>query len=87
MEIIIGNVLLRAFLKGTQNASCEVKSKVNKPETPCVVGNDNWSLREQRHNLPGTPAERLSLQTTVIFMFSGQNSYCENVTPRHLIMR
>jgi len=72
MEIIIGNVLLRAFLKGTQNASCEVKSKVNKPETPCVVGNDNWSFSEQRHNLPGTPAERLSLQTTVIFMFSGQ---------------
>lgn len=73
MEIIIGNVLLRAFLRGTQNASCEVKLKVNKPE--CVAGNsnnNNRSSREQQHNLPGTPAERLSLQTTVIFMFSVQ---------------
>lgn len=71
MEIIIGNVLLRAFLRGTQNVSCEVKLKVNKPE--CVAGNNNnRSSREQRHNLPGTPDERLSLQTTVIFMFSVQ---------------
>ena len=73
MEIIIGNVLLKAFLRGTQSATCSVKFKVNKPASPCVVENDNnWSPKEQRHNLPGTPVERLSLQTTVIFAFDDQ---------------
>ena len=55
MEIIIGNVLFRAFVKGTQNPSCNAKEK----KTEISV------LHSACHNLPGTPVERLSLNTTV----------------------
>lgn len=64
MEIIIGSVLFKAFMKGTQNASCKDKLKINKPAIPSVL--ENSSLKNQLHNLPGTPLERLSLKTTVI---------------------
>ena len=64
MEIIIGSVLFKAFMKGTQNVSCKGRLKINKPAILNVL--ENSSLKKQLHNLPGTPIERLSLQTTVI---------------------
>ena len=77
MEIIIGSVLFKAFMKGTQNASCKGKLKINKPAIPSVL--ENSSLKKQIHNLPGTPPERLSLETTVILYRSLSNCLCYQI--------
>lgn len=63
MEIIIGSVLFKAFVKGTQNPS--YNAKVQKTEISILR---NTSSSEKRHNSPGTPVERLSLNTTVILI-------------------
>ena len=63
MEIIIGNVLFRAFVKRTQNSSCNAKEKKTHISVLC-----NALPSEKCHNLPGTPVERLSLNTTVMFI-------------------
>ena len=65
MEIIIGNVLFRAFVKRTQNQnpSCNAKEKKTQISVLC-----NALPSEKCHNLPGTPVERLSLNTTVMFI-------------------
>ena len=68
MEIIIGSVLFKAFMKGssTQNSSCNAKLTINKPKISSVLG--DFSSEKARHNCPGTPIERLSLKTTVILI-------------------
>lgn len=63
MEIIIGNVLFRAFVKGTQNPS--YNGKVKKTEISVL---HSALSAEKCHNLPGTPVERLSLNTTVMLI-------------------
>lgn len=62
MEVIIANVLFKAFVKGKQNKCCNTKKK----KTGISVTASFFCL-ENRHNDPGTPVERLSLNTTVIF--------------------
>ena len=74
MEIIIGNVLFRAFVKGTQNPSCNAKEK--KTQTSLL---HNALPSEKCHNLPGTPVERLSLNTTVmiqLILLKSDHYYC-----------
>lgn len=74
MEIIIGNVLFRAFVKGTQNPSCNAKEK--KTQISLLY---NALPSEKCHNLPGTPVERLSLNTTVmvqLILFKSGHYYC-----------
>jgi len=76
MEIIIGNVLFRAFVKGIQNPSCNAKEK----KTDISVLHSALSS-EKCHNLPGTPVERLSLNTTVmliqVILFKSHHCYCK----------
>ena len=75
MEIIIGNVLFRAFVKGTQNPSCNAKEK----KTPISFLHTSALPSEKCHNLPGTPVERLSLNTTVMIqmiLFKSDHHYC-----------
>ena len=64
MEIIIGSVLFKAFVKGKQNKSYNTKEKKTDVSVLC-----NGLCLENRHNSPGTPVERLSLHTTVILTF------------------
>lgn len=76
MEIIIGNVLFRAFVKRTQNPSCNAKEK----KTQISVLR-NALPSEKCHNLPGTPVERLSLNTTVmlipLILLKSDHCYCK----------
>lgn len=77
MEIIIGNVLFKAFVKGTQNPSCSAKEK----KTPISFLPTSALPSEKSHNLPGTPVERLSLNTTVMvqLIFCKNNHYYHNL--------
>ena len=74
MEIIIGNVLFKAFVKGTQNPSCIAKEK----KTSISFLPTSALPSEKSHNLPGTPVERLSLSTTVMvqLILCKNNHYC-----------
>nr|XP_058951305.1 cytoskeleton-associated protein 5-like isoform X2 [Pocillopora verrucosa] len=60
MEVIIANVLFKAFVKGKQNKCCNTKKK----KTGISV-TASFLCLENRHNDPGTPVERLSLHTTL----------------------
>ena len=64
MEIIIGSVLFKAFIKGAEKSSCNAKLSIRKTEIAPAPG--DFSSEKPCHNLPGTPVERLSLKTTVI---------------------
>ena len=65
MEIIIGSVLFKAFMKGSQKSSCNnSKLGIRRTEIKSVCG--KLSSEKPCHNSPGTPIERLSLNTTVM---------------------
>lgn len=66
MEIVIGNVLFKALVKGTQGKSYSTSTNVRQ-KTEISVSHNALSS-EKRHNLPGTPVERLSLNTTVMLI-------------------
>ena len=65
MEIIIGGVLFKAFMKGSQKSSFNnSKLRIRRAEIKSVRG--KISSEKPCHNSPGTPIERLSLNTTVM---------------------
>lgn len=65
MEIIIGSVLFKAFMKGSQKSSCNnSKLGIRRTEIKSVCG--KFSSEKPCHNSPGTPIERLPLNTTVM---------------------
>ena len=65
MEIIIGSVLFKAFMKGSQKSSFNnSKLRIRRTEIKSVRG--KFSSEKPCHNSPGTPIERLSLNTTVM---------------------
>ena len=65
MEIIIGSVLFKAFMKGSQKSSFNnSKLRIRGTEIKSVWG--KFSSEKLCHNSPGTPIERLSLNTTVM---------------------
>lgn len=65
MEIIIGSVLFKAFMKGSQKSSFNnSKLRIRRTEIKSVRG--RFSSEKLCHNSPGTPIERLSLNTTVM---------------------
>lgn len=69
MEIIIGSVLFKAFMKGSQKSKIQKltnnsKLRIRRTEIKSVLG--KFSSEKPCHNSPGTPIERLSLNTTVM---------------------
>lgn len=79
--MIIGNVLFKAFIKRSQNASCSGRWNIKSPEIlPEVTNCTSEELDKVQHNLPGTPAERLSLHTTVILASESDVFCCLNIS-------
>ena len=79
MEMIIGNVLFKAYIKRSQNASYSDRWNIKKPEILPEV--KNCASKELvQHNVPGTPAERLSLHTTVILASESDVFCCLNIS-------